>query len=184
MRNQVKVLYLIAVTGVLFVGCKKKEKTTVFVEGTETVSAKSDESKNTYGEQELAILINPQLGVGDIRLAMTIDEMIGVMGEQDNYDYSDIFEYNSLGIWVKRNGNNEINMLICGDLTGEHPQLVEACKCRTKEGIGMGSNEKDIISTYGEPSKMKKGERLYYKELEITFMLANDKVYCIVVYNR
>ena len=181
MRSQVKVLYLIALTAVLFIGCKKKENTPVFVGFTENVSAKSDEIKNAYGEQEPTILINPHIGVGDIRFTMTIDEMISIMGEQNNYDYSDLFEYDSLGIWVKRNSNNEIVMIICGDLTGEHPQLVEACKCRTKEGIGMASSEKDIISTYGEPSKIKKGERLHYKELGITFVLANDKVHCIVV---
>ncbi|MHC4645045.1 MAG: hypothetical protein ACYTBJ_06070 [Planctomycetota bacterium] len=202
MKRCKSILSVITVIGFLCFGCKKhdkddvganadqSEKTAVetetidtspgqseeTAERTKTVSIKPDESKKTIPEQ---MLIEPGVGVGEIRLGMSIDDMTEILSDPD-HTWSMESIYSSLGISVVSRDSESVESIKCGHLTNKLSPLVSACKYRTKEGIGMGASKEDIIRAYGEPS-IRRGAQLIYKERGILFVLAGDKVICIWV---
>ena len=187
MKNLLSILCVIATMGFLCLGCDKREKDYPSTEETKTADTKITETKKTdiSDKDEQGLLIRPRIGVGDIRLEMAVDEVMNMLGEPDD-TYGRSLEYASLGISVLKDKNNPkaVEVIICGDTSGENPYLAEVCECRTKEGIKIGSSKNDIIRAYGQPSKIIKDQRLLYEKLGILFILADDKVICIWVTNR
>ena len=196
MKKYINILCVIAVIGFLCFGCKKKEndnsaeketetvtttsdETQDIAETTEAVSEKTDEKTNTYNEKET--LINPGVGVGDIRLGMAVDKMKEILGEPD-YITSINLVYSSLGINVIARDGKNIESIMCGDAVSKNSPFVKACKYRTKEGIGMRTSEEEIISVYGKPTIRRKG-MLHYKDRGILFILVDKKVICMWISN-
>jgi len=141
-----------------------------------------------------AISIEPGICVGDIRKGMTLSAIIGKLGEPDRHSRSsNILEYAHLGLGVIASSkDNIVRVVMCGDASGlPNSQLVKAFTGRTKEGIGMGSKREDVIKAYGETKdtvplppgqeNLPGRETLVYKNLGLTFSLADGKVHHIIV---
>lgn len=184
MKNLLSILCVISIAGLLCLGCEKQENTYLPAEETETTRTKTNETQkdDISDKDKQGMLIRPRIGAGDIRLEMTVDEVINMLGEPDDA-YGNTFEYSMLGISVHSKDEKNIDAIICGGIVREKDYLARKCKCYMKEGIKIGSSEQDIIRAYGEPSEVNEGRHLY-KKLGIIFFLYEDKVTCIWVTNR
>ena len=162
--------------GFLVSGCTKSE---------EENAAESKTGESTYRENEQSniMLIEPGTGVGKVRLGMTVEEMKSCLGKPDIDATGISFVYADLGIEVVIRGE-KVYQIYCVHHINNAP-AVKACKYKTAEGIGIGSTESEIISTYGEPYK--RGESalsfITYNELGMRFELDNDQVVLILVLN-
>jgi hypothetical protein len=137
------------------------------------------------------VAVEPGLSVGTVRKGMTLEQVIQTVGAPDRRSAS-ILEYPKLGFAVVADARGEVRSIWCGDSTGmPNSALVGAFTNRTKEGIGMGSTSEEIIKAYGDtqdtmpvPAGQQElpGRRtMVYKQLGLTFSLADDKVYHMIV---
>lgn len=130
------------------------------------------------------MLIEPRLGVGNIRVGMTAEQIVAQLGEPGRRA-ANALEYPTLGLAVLPGLNGVVEVVMCGDVTGINGPFVAAFKGRTKEGIGMNSTRADVLKAFGEPAKdqkMKLGlESLAYPALGLTLTLDGGKVNHMIV---
>ena len=167
-RQNILLTFCVIAVGV-FAGCEKN-----------TDQAPPDPKEETSQKQPAEnLLIEPGIGVGDVKLGMTVDQMKDVLGKPDVAATGVSYMYKSLGIEVVVKDKQTISAISCGNPHNMTTPVVKAlgpaCRFRTAEGIGIGSAANEIIQTYGEPTK-KSGDRLVYKEKKISFFLTDDKV--------
>jgi hypothetical protein len=154
------------------IGCETSE------EKNESENANTDVQAPDRREHYKDMLIQPGIGVGRVRLGMTVEEMENCLGKPDIDATGISFVYADLGIEVVIR-DEKVNQIHCIHHINNAP-AVKACKYQTVEGIGIGSTESEIISAYGEPSKRSKGA-LTYNELGMRFELDGGQVNLILV---
>jgi hypothetical protein len=130
------------------------------------------------------IVIEPNVGVGNVRAGMRVQQMVAQLGEPQRRT-ANALEYTRLGFAVLPDSNGVVKVVMCGDVTGINGPLVKAFAGRTKEGIGMHSTREDVVKAYGEPTENEKFrgglESLKYQPLGITFTLEGGKVHHMIV---
>jgi hypothetical protein len=130
------------------------------------------------------IVIEPNLSVGKVRAGMTVQQVVGELGEPQRRTATAL-EYPRLGLAVMPAPDGIVQVVMCGDVTGLRGPFVRAFTGRTKEGIGMNSTYADIVKAYGEPTQSERMmggiESLKYQSLGITFTLERDHVHHMIV---
>jgi len=130
------------------------------------------------------MLIQPGVSVGKVRAGMTVDEVRRQLGDPQR-STPNALEYTRLGFAVMPGSDGIVQVVMCGDVTGNSGPLVKRFTGRTKEGIGLGSTREDLIKTYGEASKDERfpgaRESLKYEQLGITFSLEAGKVHHMII---
>ncbi len=131
-----------------------------------------------------AMVIVPNLSVGDVRAGMTTQQVVATLGEPQRRTASAL-EYTHLGLAVMPGPDGMAAVVMCGDVTGINGPFVKAFTGRTKEGIGMYSTRENVVKAYGEPTESEKMlgalESLKYDGLGMTFTLEGGKVHHIIV---
>jgi hypothetical protein len=131
-----------------------------------------------------AMLIQPGVSVGKVGAGMRMEEVRRQLGEPQR-STPNALEYTSLGFAVMPGGDGVVQVVMCGDVTGNSGPLVKRFTGRTKEGIGLGSSREDLIKAYGEPSKDENfpgaRESMKYDQLGITFSLEAAKVHHMII---
>jgi hypothetical protein len=130
-----------------------------------------------------ALTIQPGVGMGPIRFGRSIDMASQVLGRPDRVT-GNANEYHSLGLAIVASNDGTVASILCGDTSRPDSPLIKACKCRTKEGIGMGSGRREVIRAYRRPSSTKRNDIpgqgttvvLEYERIGAQFTLRNDKV--------
>jgi len=123
------------------------------------------------------LLITPHVSVGKVKSGMTEDEVIAALGQPDRKQGEVLIYDTQLGLSVVCSQKKIVGAVFCGGPVD--------FKGRTKEGIGIGSSQSDLIKAYpGQPANWTKQpdqETADYTSLGLNFTIRNGKVYNIVV---
>jgi hypothetical protein len=120
-------------------------------------------------------LIEPGVGIGGVRGGMTAQEVIAELGEPAKTNGNRLV-YSQWGLWVGlgKDDGSVVN-LQCRDSFAGH----------TKEGIGIGSSQEEIIQAYGKPHNQNSPKAgrvtLFYGKLRTRFFLKDGKVDAIML---
>ena len=137
------------------------------------------------GEEEPPeeLVIEPLVGVGPVRFGMSKDQIIEHFGQPDR-----IFEGQVTKLhYVPSRGLNfvvdaELGLQEIGCWSeGMLPSRVTTFAGTTKEGIGIGATQEEIVAAYGQPDRTSTGSRadlesLHYDKLQAKFTLKDGKL--------
>ena len=147
-------------------------------------SAGSTNQSSNLVDQTVSTLIVPGASVGQVRAGMTSDEVAAALGKPEKIEGGRMAYGKRLGMDVLCSSKSGVTTVFCGDSMPQYPG-VKLFKGRTKEGIGMGSTRADLIKGLGQPTSAKPWafgqEMLEYKNLGLSFVLAEGKVFNILV---
>ena len=134
-----------------------------------------------FSQQAGGIVIEPLVGIGEVRFGMTIDQARQILGEpQRSNDRT--YEYTEQGFAILTGADGTIAAIKCEAAeagSGAGSGVTATSACRTAEGIGIGSTKDDITTAYGEPSRTQRargGLVLRYAKIRAQFVLQDDKV--------
>jgi hypothetical protein len=100
--------------------------------------------------------VRPGDGIGPAKLNMTKEELIAVLGKPDavpDFGLGNILCYYRYGIEVfLNNKNSKVQWLSCVLRETMAPPY-KTFMGKTKEGIGIGSTEEEIIAAFGQPDR-------------------------------
>ena len=137
----------------------------------------ADTNTTNYIATDDTLLITPHVSVGKVKSGMTEDEVIAALGQPERKQGEVLIYDTQLGLSVVCSQQKIVGAVFCGgpvDFRG-----------RTKEGIGIGSSQSDLIKAYhGQPANWAKQpdqDSVDYPSLGLNFTLRNGKVYNIVV---
>ena len=124
-------------------------------------------------------VVRPGAGMGDLRLGDPDTRIVDVLGEPEFKMGDQIYQYAGFAV-IAREG--KVYSIQCGDMKGPGSRHWEVCRCRTVEGIAIGTPEQDLLKTYGEPT-MRRTEQeslvLFYRDRNMAFWLRNDQVHAM-----
>lgn len=171
MKKILAIFCILAFGGFIIVGCEKS--------GDEGGSDSQQEMTKQDEESSENLLIEPGVGVGAVKLGMTVDEMKDVLGKPDVAATGISFMYKSLGIEVVAKDKKTVSAISCGNPHNINTPVVRAlgtaCKFKTAGGIGIGSTVDQVIKEFGEPTK-RSNNRLAYKDQMISFFFSGEKI--------
>jgi len=148
------------------------------------VGCTENEKPEATGANSSSELIQPNVSVGKVHAGMTIKQVEAELGKPD-YTTANALEYSKRGFAVMPTGDGIVQVVMCGDVTGNNGPLVKRFHAKTKEDIGLESTRDDLIKAYGEPSNDEKfpgnRESMRYDPLGITFSLESGKVHHMIV---
>lgn len=179
MRKIFLVLSIFVFVGLFCIGCTKTPDEVPQDAGGESQNreAKTDQVSEVSSED---LLIRPGIGVGKIKLGMTIQQMKDILGKPDIAATGISYMYRDLGIEIVAKDKVTISAIVCGNPSGKSHPIVKAmekvCKFKTIEGIGIGSTADEVLKVFGEPTKRSNDTLRYYKDKRMSISLANDKV--------
>lgn len=134
------------------------------------------------------LVIEPLVGIGPVRFGMSKDEVIEHFGRPDK-----IFEGQLTKLhYVPSRGLNfsidaELGLQEIGCWSeGMLPSRVTTFAGSTKEGIGIGASQEEIVAAYGEPDRTSTDatgaiETLHYDKLSTRFSLEEGRTISIVL---
>ena len=181
MRKILVVGSVFVLLGFCCIGCKKaKNEVAQDIEVSQDIEQEHNQPTEEASEE---LLIRPGIGVGKIRLGMTVQQMKDVLGKPDVASTGISYMYTSLGIEVVVR-DEAVSHIYCGNPHGKSLPIVKSmeksCKFKTAEGLGIGSTESQIVKAFGEPTK-RKSNQLFYKDKRTAFFLSDDKTIGIVL---
>jgi hypothetical protein len=122
-------------------------------------------------------VVRPNVGMGDLLLGGPDSMIVEVLGEPEFKMGDQIYQYAGFVVAARE---GKVYSFQCGDAKGPGSRHWKECRCRTVEGIGIGSSEQDILKTYGAPA-MRPPEPdklvMVYRQQNMAFFLRNDEVY-------
>lgn len=125
------------------------------------------------------MLIKPGIGVGKVKFGMTVEQMKDVLGTPDVDATGISWMYQSLGIEIIARDQQTISAISCGNPhnmpTPVAKAMEKACKFKTAEGIGIGSQGYEVIDLLGEPTSRTE-TRLLYKVRKMFVGLSDGEV--------
>jgi hypothetical protein len=134
------------------------------------------------------LIIEPLVGIGPVRFGMSKDEVIEHFGQPDR-----IFEGQLTKLsYIPSQGLNfavdaELGLQEIGCWSeGMLPSRVTTFAGSTKEGIGIGASQEEIVAAYGQPDRTSADTRgviqnLHYDRLSTKFSLKEGKIMSIVL---
>ena len=169
-EKEILLLSLLMVSLLALVGCAKK----------------ADENESLD-----EILIEPLVGVGSVQFGMSKDEIIEHFGRPDKIqaEGTKLNYVSSKGLVFTVDSELGLQMIQCwsDNWPTALPFAVKTFTGRTKEGIGIGSAQEQIVAAYGPPDRTStdsnKGiiQALEYDKLRIKFSLWQDKIISITL---
>jgi len=130
----------------------------------------------------------PIIDLKGVKFGMTPEQMFEILGEPTTKS-GDHYYYFNLGLAVIINSEGFIEEFICGSVNPISPML-ENCSFATKKGISLGSAKQDVITAYGNPSKIhnyppqKNAQTLEYRNINARFTIIDDKLVQIIYRNH
>jgi len=138
-------------------------------------------SDNRSREPDSEMVVVPLLAIGKVRFGMSEEEVLKILGEPDKKKSRSLM-YLSRGVSI--GVHPKLGVLSFGCFTRKvipwwDRFFAKDFQGATKEGIGMGSSEQQIIEAFGKPDEREDRGRqvnLTYSELGLYFILLSDKV--------
>lgn len=143
------------------------------------------------GEEEPReeLIIEPLVGIGPVRFGMTNDQIIDHFGQPDRTFEGKVTKLNyvpSRGLNFAVDGELGLQEIGCWSV-GMLPSRITTFTGQTKEGIGIGASEEEIIATYGQPDSTSTVsspigiiQNLHYDKLRARFSLKEGKLMSMV----
>jgi hypothetical protein len=143
------------------------------------------------GEEEPRdeLIIEPLAGVGPVRFGMSKDQIIEHFGQPDRIFEGQVTKLN----YVSSRGLNfavdaELGLQEIGCWSeGMLPSRITTFAGTTKEGIGIGASEEEIVAAYGQPDSTSTAsspigiiQNLHYDKLRARFSLKEGKLMSMV----
>jgi 5-deoxy-D-glucuronate isomerase len=169
MKKKRKILLsgLLMLCSVAWIGCGKK--------------ASEDEPHDE-------LVIEPLVGIGSIRFGMSKDQIIEHFGQPDKIFEGQVTKLNyvpSRGLNFAVDAERGLQEIGCWS-EGMLPSRVTTFTDTTKEGIGIGASEEEIVAAYGQPDRTSMDSRgiiqnLHYDKLRARFSLEEGKLISMVL---
>lgn len=132
------------------------------------------------------IIIEPLVGIGPVQFGMSKDQVIEHFGRPDKVmaEGTKLNYVSSKGLGFTVDSELGLQMIQCwsDNWPTELPFDVTTFTGRTKEGIGIGATQEEIVAAYGQPDRTgtdsNKGviQNLSYDKLRIKFSIWQDKL--------
>jgi hypothetical protein len=129
------------------------------------------------------LVIEPLVGIGPVRFGMSKDEIIEHFGQPDKIFEGQVTKLHyvpSRGLNFAVDAERGLQEIGCWS-EGMLPSHVTTFAGKTKEGIGIGAFEEEIVAAYGQPDRTSTDSRgiiqsLHYGKLSAKFSLKEDKL--------
>jgi hypothetical protein len=124
----------------------------------------------------------PLVGLGPVTFGMSKEQVIELLGQPDRAEGRGIALYylESRGLSLLLHRSLGLQTIDCWSKDyPEAPPQMTTFVTKTEKGIAMGASRKQIVAAYGKPDRTdvrRSFDILYYDQLQIEFMLANDKL--------
>jgi hypothetical protein len=165
--REILLLSLLTVPLVVLIGCGKKT-----------------------AEDELPdkLTIEPLVGIGPVRFGMLKDEVMEYFGQPDTIFEGKVTKLTyvpSRGLSFAVDAEHGMNEISCWS-EGMLPSRVTTFAGRTKEGIGIGATQEEIVAAYGQPDRTSTGSRelvenLHYDKLQAKFTLKEKRLMSMIL---
>ena len=136
-------------------------------------------------EEELPdeLTIEPLVGIGPAKFGMSKDEVIEHFGQPDRIFEGEVTKLNyvpSRGLVFVVDAELGMNEIGCWS-DGMLPSRITTFSGKTKEGIGIGATQEEIVAAYGQPDRTstRSGvpfESLHYDKLQTKFTLNEGRL--------
>ncbi|MHC4395157.1 MAG: hypothetical protein ACYS1A_05840 [Planctomycetota bacterium] len=136
-------------------------------------------------EPHEGLIIEALVGIGPVEFGMSNDEVIKHLGQPDKIlgEGRELNYVSSRGLSFTVDTELGMQQIKCwsDNFMTKLPFAVTTFGGRTKESIGMGATQEQIIAAYGQPDRTRtdqKGEfeNLYYDELRAKFVLRQSEL--------
>ena len=140
----------------------------------------NDKSDEKISVDEL--IIEPLVGIGPVQFGMSKEEVIKHFGQPDRVsaDGTKLQYVSSRGLSFTVDSELGLQEIGCWS-EGMLPSRITTFAGKTKEGIGIGASEEEIVAAYGQPDRTSTGSKgviknLHYDKLSAKFSLKEDKL--------
>ncbi|HTR41932.1 MAG TPA: sigma-70 family RNA polymerase sigma factor [Pseudomonadales bacterium] len=121
-----------------------------------------------------SLLITPGVSVGKVKSGMTENDVIAAMGQPDRKQGEVLIYDQDFGFSVVCSRQKKVGAIFCGGGV--------AFNGHTKEGIGIGSSQDDLVKALGQPTSSDASQgQIVYQKLGLTFTMQDGKVFHIIV---
>jgi hypothetical protein len=142
-------------------------------------------SCNDKADEEASVdelIIEPLVGIGPVKFGMSKEEVIKHFGPPDRVstDGTKLQYVSSRGLSFTVDSELGLQEIGCWS-EGMLPSRVTTFTGKTKEGIGIGASEEEIVAAYGQPDRTSTGsggviQNLHYDKLSAKFLLKENKL--------
>ncbi len=144
--------------------------------------------KTTEEELPDELTIEPLVGIGPVRFGMSKDEVMEHFGQPDRIFEGKVTKLNyvpSRGLSFVVDTELGMNEIGCWS-DGMLPSRITTFSGRTKEGIGIGATQEEIVAAYGQPDRTstRSGvpfESLHYDKLQAKFTLNEGRLMSMIL---
>lgn len=149
----------------------------------EQTTAQEQEQSASAEKDESPFIFELGVGMGELKLGADEAKITEIIGQPNFMVGEGLYQYTGLVV-IAREG--KVYAFHCGDGNKSDSQHVTGCIVRTKEGIGMGSTEQDVVNAYGRPDferdvRLLKGAvRWLYRSKGTIFGLHGGKVHYMI----
>jgi hypothetical protein len=165
--REILLLSLLTVPLMVLIGCGKK--------------AAEDEPPDK-------LTIEPLVGIGPVSFGMSKEEVMEHFGQPDRVFEGKVTKLNyvpSRGLVFVVDAEHGMNEIGCWS-EGMLPSRITTFAGRTKEGIGIGATQEEIVDAYGQPDRTSTGSRalvetLHYDKLQAKFTLNEGKLMSMIL---
>jgi len=126
------------------------------------------------------LIIEPLVGIGPVKFGMSKEEVIKHFSQPDKVlaDGTKLNYVSSRGLSFTVDSELGLQEIGCWS-EGMLPSRVTTFAGKTKEGIGIGASEEEIVAAYGQPDRTSTGsgsviKNLHYDKLSAKFSLKED----------
>ncbi len=162
-----------------------KNKREILLLGLGTLCLVTLISCNDKADEETPVselIIDPLVGIGPLKFGMSKEEVIKHFGPPDKVfaDGTKLNYVSSRGLSFTVDSELGLQEIGCWS-EGMLPSRVTTFAGKTKEGIGIGACEEEIVAAYGQPDRTSTGSKgviqnLHYDKLSAKFSLKEDKL--------
>jgi len=142
-------------------------------------------SCNDKADEEASVdelIIEPLVGIGPVKFSVSKEEVIKHFGPPDRVsaDGTKLQYVSSRGLSFTVDSELGLQEIGCWS-EGMLPSRVTTFASKTKEGIGIGASEEEIVAAYGQPDRTSTGsggviQNLHYDKLSAKFSLKEGKL--------
>ena len=145
--------------------------------------------KKASEEPRKELIIEPLVGIGPVRFGMSKDQIIDHFGKPDQIFEGQVTKLHyvpSCGLNFAVDAKLGLQEIGCWS-EGMLPSRVSTFAGKTKEGIGIGASEQEIVAAYGQPDSTSTAsspggiiQNLHYDKLGTRFSLKEDRLMSMV----
>ena len=144
--------------------------------------------KTTEDKLPDKLIIEPLVGIGPVSFGMSKDEVMEHFGQPDRVFEGKVTKLNyvpSRGLSFAVDTELGMNEIGCWS-DGMLPSRITTFAGRTKEGIGIGATQEEIVDAYGKPDRTTTGSRalvenLHYDKLQAKFTLKEGRLMSMIL---